>query len=156
MSDVIQTNAIKDVMKKGFDLNLLINCMENMRQSNENLEKNILNELKQIGEVMADMRNAIHELPIRFADALTQCLDSVNSRSDSLSVDSESQMVHILDKMDVNINDNDIEDYSFVDLSDKTNSSETQTLDSKTITTDNKFVFPYDSTLDLNKWLKRD
>ncbi|CAG2114230.1 unnamed protein product [Medioppia subpectinata] len=128
---------------KSEELKAIMSCLETMKQNNDSFQKNILNELKQMKEVMTGLKTAIHELPIRFADSLTQCLDVLNSRSDCLSVDSEAEVADVFDKIDIK---------ECIDLSDKSVDS----VDPKSAATLQKFIFPYDSELDMNKWLKKD
>ncbi|CAG2165981.1 unnamed protein product [Oppiella nova] len=126
------------------ELQLIMDRLETMQRSNQTFETNVLNQLRQMREEMSDMRKAIQELPIRFADSLTQCLDLVNNRAECLSVDSEPEVVDVFDKLHLN------EDHDFVEIFNKTMTA------SEDSTAVKKFVFPYDSSLDLDKWLKHD
>jgi len=134
------------------EFKILVEYLENLRQNNQTFQTNILKELKQMREVMADLKKSIQEMPIKFADALTQCLDSVNGRSDGLSVDSEPEIVDLLDKIEI-INDCK-EDNTFVDFADEF-SKETKA-DEKSSSVVDKFVFEYNPYIDLDKWLKKD
>jgi len=95
-------------------------------------------------------------MPLKFSDALTNSLASVQSRSNSISIDSETEIVDIMDNIDIS--------KSLEDDADSHHSNRTETFDNYTKESSNaiksstidKFIFPYDSTIDMNKWLKKD
>ncbi|XP_054166335.1 uncharacterized protein LOC128963836 [Oppia nitens] len=157
----------------------LIKSLETMRQNQERFETNVLTEMKQMKEVMSDLKLTLQELPIRFADALTQGLESVNNPSDCISINSEPEMVGSIRKISIA---DDIET-DFVDLSNDKQTTETHghpkmastaifekfVFDTKAPVVDKfavnstqtpptveKFVFPYDPKVDLNVWLKKE
>jgi len=132
-----------------YDFKQMTDILENLKQNNDSFQTNILTELRQLREAVENMRNSLQELPIRFADVMTHCLDLGNSRSENASVSSEPEVVDIFDKMDIKSVEN-----GFIELSDKSELS--SNLDQKSSSAFDKFVFEYNSYIDLDKWLKKD
>ena len=136
------------------EFKILFEYLENLKQNNQIFQSSLLKELRQMREIMADLKKSIQEMPIKFADALTQCLDSVNGPSDSLSVDSEPEIVNFFNQ--IVITDDIKEEDSFVDFLDNSSKeSEAETVHEKSGSTVDKFVFEYNPYLDLDKWLKK-
>ena len=152
MSQNLETKTDSEFNENKIEFKILSEYLENLRKSNESFQTNILKELKQMRELMTDVKKSIDEMPIRFADAMTQCLESVQSRSDILSVDSEPEMIDIFDKIDVSKDCEDIEicDKTCFEVIPNPMSGE------KSGSTVKKFVFEYNPHIDLDKWLKKE
>lgn len=145
----LKSKTCFDSNEERFDLQKLTDYLDNLKQSRDSFQSDIIGELRQLRQAVDNMKNSLQELPIRFADAFAHCLDSVNGRSESASVVSLPEVVDIIEKMD--LKSDAIED-GFVELNDKTEICALEANDNRV----DKFVFEYNSYIDLDKWLKKD
>jgi hypothetical protein len=140
------------------EFKILVDFLNDMRKSNEQFQNNLLTELRQLKEVLIDLKSLTHEMPLKFSEALTNSLASVQSRSNSVSIDSETEIVDIMDNIDISksLEDDANSHYSkrtdFTQTFDNYAKENSNSIKSSTI---DKFIFPYDSTIDMNKWLKK-
>lgn len=157
-STIVSNDCNENCNKSKEEFKQLIDCLDNIRKNNEEFQSKLLNEVKQLKEVMIDLKLATNEMPHKFSDALNSSLASIQSRSNSISIESDTELVDILDSIEISKEDEEISHSSNgIDLSQleiiETEKKETNDKNSSTI---DRFIFPYDSTLDMNKWLKKD
>jgi hypothetical protein len=158
------TGSIQGCNESKQEFKILIDFLNDMRKSSEEFQNNMLTELRQLKEVLIDLKSLTHQMPLKFSDALTNSLASVQSRSNSISIDSETEIVDIMDNIDISKSLEDDADSHHSNRTDLSQIENRETFDNypkessnaiKSSTID-KFIFPYDSTIDMNKWLKKD
>jgi len=152
--------------------------MESMRKSNERFQSNVLNELTQLRHSLIDLREAISDLPLKIAEAITL------NRSRSVSYDSEIELIDHLsnieltskssgddrnDRCDEHL-DNELSNETkretgpetknnggVLDLLVSNNSArvDTNKVNHRCVSINGKVIFEYSPELDMDKWLKK-
>lgn len=148
--------------------------LKDIRKGNEQFQNTVIHELSKLNRTLASLSTSLsNEIPAKIAETLTTSINSIISsqssiRSRSVSVVSESELADLLN-CDLTLANNETKDGDKKEEeSDFYNKATSDSSDDESIskTTEElsvkaneasatKFVFEYDSTLDLDKWLRK-
>lgn len=142
------------------DYKTLLAAVDVIRKNNEEFQRHVLNHLSELTRVLTQVKSAIND----FTSELSCSLASMQSRSHSVSIESDCELIDVINGIEISGQDDSTQEEQQtnqiqVDDVPKESNGETMIKQEEFIKkeepTCNKFVFEYDPTIDLDKWLKK-